>query len=308
MNHTEFPLVSPHELADRIGDSNLVVLDGSWYLPTENRNPEREFQNRHIPGARFFDIDKISDPDSDLPHMLPKPDYFAKAVERLGVSNDSQVVVYDGKGLFSAARVWWMFRVFGHESTRLLSGGLPAWLAGGFLTGNREPEITPGTFDVDFDSGKVSSMQGILNNLETGESVIIDARSAGRFTGTDPEPRPELKSGHMPGAVSLPFTELLEDGKLKSVADLKRIFEDRGIVDDQKLVTSCGSGVSAAVINLALVICGYGMHRLYDGSWTEWASHADNPIVSESLHPSYSATAQSASHVPLNRGRPLKIQ
>ncbi|MYB35318.1 MAG: 3-mercaptopyruvate sulfurtransferase [Gammaproteobacteria bacterium] len=283
MDYTESPLISPHELADRIGDSSLVVLDGSWYLPTENRDPEREFQSQHIPGARFFDIDKISDLDSNLPHMLPKPDYFAKAVERLGVSNDSQVVVYDGKGLFSAARVWWMFQVFGHKSIRLLSGGLPAWLADGFPTSDHEPDITSGTFDVDLDSNKVASMQDILNNLETGESVILDARSAGRFTGTDPEPRPELESGHMPGALSLPFTELLEDGRLKSAEDLKQVFENRGIIDGRKLVTSCGSGVSAAVINLALVIAGYGMHRLYDGSWTEWASHADNPIVSESL-------------------------
>ncbi|MCY4226731.1 MAG: 3-mercaptopyruvate sulfurtransferase [Gammaproteobacteria bacterium] len=281
MNHAEFPLISPNELSGRIDDPNLAVLDCSWYLPTENRNPEHEFRSGHIPGARFFDIDAISDPDSDLPHMLPKPEYFSKAVERLGVSNDSQVIVYDGKGLFSAARVWWMFRVFGHQSIHLLSGGLPAWLAEGFPTSNQDSEITSGTFDVDFDSGKVASMQDILNNLETGESVVLDARSAGRFMGTDPEPRPELKSGHMPGALSLPFTELLEDGRLKSVEELKQIFENRGIVNGRKLITSCGSGVSAAVINLALVICGYGMQRLYDGSWTEWASHTDNPVVSE---------------------------
>ncbi len=302
MNHTQPPLISPHELANRIGDPNLVVLDGSWYLPTENRDPKHEFQSQHIPGARFFDIDRISDPDSDLPHMLPKPDYFARAVERLGVSNDSQVVVYDGKGLFSAARVWWMFRVFGHKSIVLLSGGLPAWLAGGFPTSDQEPDIAPDTFDVHFDSSKVVSMQDILNNLETRESVILDARSTGRFTGSDPEPRPELNSGHMPGALSLPFTELIENGKLKPAESLKQVFESRGIVDGQKLITSCGSGVSAAVINLALVICGYGMHRLYDGSWTEWASHADNPIVSENPQWSYSATAQSVSHVPLNHG------
>ncbi|MCY4219591.1 MAG: 3-mercaptopyruvate sulfurtransferase [Gammaproteobacteria bacterium] len=281
MNHTEFPLITPNELAKRIGEPNLVVLDGSWYLPTENRNPQDEFRIRHIPTARFFDIDEISNPDSGLPHMLPKPDYFAKAVERLGVSSHSRVVVYDGKGLFSAARVWWMFRVFGHRSIRLLSGGLPAWLAESFPISEREPDITIGTFDIDFDSGKVASMQDILNNLETAESVILDARSAGRFSGSSLEPRPELKSGHMPGALSLPFTELLENGRLKSVEDLKQIFENLGIVDDQKLITSCGSGVSAAVINLALVICGLGMHRLYDGSWTEWASHTDNPIASE---------------------------
>ncbi len=280
MNPTKLPLITPDELAEQIEDPNLVVLDGSWYLPAENRDPLREFRNRHIPGARFFDIDKISDTDSDLPHMLPKPDFFAKAVEKLGITNLSQVVVYDGRGLFSAARVWWMFRIFGHEGVRLLSGGLPAWIAGDFPVSNRDPEIIPGQFTVDFDSTKVASMQDILENLETGESVILDARSAGRFTGMAPEPRPELKSGHMPGALSLPFTELLEDGRLKPVEDLKQIFENRGIYDGQKMITSCGSGVSAAVINLALVLCGYGMHRLYDGSWTEWASPVkDNPIV-----------------------------
>ena len=205
MNPTKLPLITPDELAEQIEDPNLVVLDGSWYLPAENRDPLREFRNRHIPGARFFDIDKISDPDSDLPHMLPKPDFFAKAVEKLGITNLSQVVVYDGRGLFSAARVWWMFRIFGHEGVRLLSGGLPAWIAGDFPVSNRDPEIIPGQFTVDFDSTKVASMQDILENLETGESVILDARSAGRFTGMAPEPRPELKSGHMPGALSLPF-------------------------------------------------------------------------------------------------------
>ncbi len=281
MTLSEFPLIAPHDLMERIAEPDMVVLDGSWYLPTENRDPQREYRSQHVAGARFFDIDKISDPDSDLPHMLPKPDYFAKAVEQLGISNDSQVVVYDGKGLFSAARVWWMFRIFGHQWVSVLDGGLPAWLARGFPTSNQEPAITPGTFDVAFDSSNVATMQEILDNLETGESVILDARSAGRFTGTAPEPRPELRGGHMPGALSLPFTELLEDGRLKSVDDLRQVFERRGIVDDQKVITSCGSGVSAAVINLALLLCGFERQRLYDGSWTEWASVKDNPVVSQ---------------------------
>lgn len=276
---TEFPVITARQLMERINDPNLIILDGSWYLPGENRNARREFADRHIPGARFFDIDQISDPDSDLPHMLPTPHNFSKAVQKLGVSNDTQVVAYDGKGLFSAARVWWMFRIFGHKWVSVLNGGLPGWMEAGFPATGHMPEFSPGTFHADFDSGNVATVLDVRDNIETGNAAILDARSFARFSGTAPEPRPELPSGHMPGAISLPFTELLEHGGLKSPEHLRKIFDAHGIREDMPIITSCGSGVTAAVINLALFLCGFGMQRLYDGSWTEWASGKDNPVV-----------------------------
>ena len=201
------------------------------------------------------------------------------------VEGFSQIVVYDSAGLFSAARVWWMFRLYGHQNVQVLDGGLPAWKDAGYPTTPAPREITKGRFKTTFKSSMIATEADVKTNCETGAEVILDARSAGRFRGVEPEPRPELPSGHMPGAVSLPFTELLQDGKLKHAAELRQIL---GQVlnpapdgQDRKVITSCGSGVTAAIITLAMADSGFGLHRLYDGSWTEWASNPDNPIVRE---------------------------
>jgi len=273
-------LIEPQDLASQLDDpaTDVVLLDASWYLPTENRRPHREYAEAHIPGAQYFDIDKISDQDSVLPHMIPTESFFTRAARDLGVSRDSRVVVYDSAGLFSAARAWWLFRLFGHPDTALLHGGLPAWKQLDLPVTEQSPNVRYGNFTANMDPALVASMADIRRNCESAEAVIVDARSADRFAGTAPEPRPELQSGHMPGAISLPFNELLDKGKLKPETELHEIFSQRSIGKEVSLVTSCGSGVTAAIITLALDCCGLGLHRLYDGSWTEWASDPDNPI------------------------------
>jgi thiosulfate/3-mercaptopyruvate sulfurtransferase len=271
-------LITTEELANCI-DDELIVIDGSWYLPNKKRNPREEYKNQHIPGARFFDIDAISDQASNLPHMMPDEDIFTQQVEKLGISSSSEIVIYDGSGLFSAARVWWMFQAFGHNRVRVLDGGLPQWLEAGYPVTDEPPEIQEGHFQCRFDHTMVSSMNDIRNNCKTQQFIILDARSAGRFRGEAPEPRPELSSGHMPGATSLPFTELMEGHRLMPVSDLKKKFRSMGLGRDSAIITSCGSGVTAAIITLALASCGYGVHKLYDGSWTEWASNPDNTIL-----------------------------
>ena len=272
-------LIQPQELRAILEAPDTVVLDGSWYLPTQNRDPQAEYQAQHIPGARFFDIDAISDQHSALPHMLPETAWFESKVRGLGVSNSSHIVVYDGAGIFSAPRVWWMFRLFGHSRVQVLDGGLPAWLECGFATASGAIEISAGDFNADPDLSLVASMDDIRNNIDQREALVMDARANPRFLGEAPEPRPELSSGHMPGATSLAFTELLDNGRYRDSRELGEILSSRGVSEDTPVITSCGSGVTAAAITLALDECGYGLQRLYDGSWTEWASNPDNPIA-----------------------------
>lgn len=272
-------LVSVEQLAALQADLEIVILDGSWYLPAQQRDPRQEFLERHIPGARFFDIDAISDQSSDLPHMIPEPGFFAESVRKLGVSKSSKIVVYDGAGLFSAARVWWLFRLFGHTDVAVLDGGLPAWIKHEFEVTDNSPEVSPGNFTANTEPSLVTSVEDMRDNCHNRRYTVLDARPATRYRGEAPEPRPELPSGHMPGSTSLPFTELLDDGSLKPCAELKKILDHAAINPDKPVITSCGSGVTAAVITLALDTCGLGMHKLYDGSWTEWASDCSNPIV-----------------------------
>ncbi len=272
-------LITVNELSNHIEDSELIVLDGSWYLPNQNRNPREEYNNQHIPEARFFDIDAISNQDSHLPHMMPTAKTFAGEIEKLGISNSSEIIIYDGSGLFSAARVWWMFQAFGHTRVRVLDGGLPQWLEAGYLVTAESPKIQEGSFQCQLNHAVISSMEDIRANCETQQFVVLDARSAARFRGEAPEPRPELPSGHMPGATSLPFTELMEGNRLKPTSELKQQFKSMGLGEDASIITSCGSGVTAAIITLALSSCDYGIQKLYDGSWTEWASKQGNPIL-----------------------------
>lgn len=271
------PIIEPDVLARHLDDPDLVVLDASWHLPTQKRDGKTEFQRCHIPCAQFFDIDRIADQDTELPHMIPPPADFARKVEDLGVSDSSNIVVYDGAGIFSSARVWWMFRVFGHPGVRVLNGGLVEWIKQGLVTSSASADAPRGTFAVQFDPSCLADMVQIQDNCAEPVARVLDARPYSRFSGQAPEPRPGLPSGHIPGSLSLPFSQLLDQGKMKPVKELVRIFDSHGITPDTPIITSCGSGVTAAIITLALYRCGYGMQKLYDGSWAEWGA-SDNPM------------------------------
>lgn len=272
-------LCSVPELKKLIGDNTISVLDCSWFLPSANRNPESEFQQKHIPGARFFNVDLISDQGSDLPHMLPSANEFANEVGRMGIGNDSHVVVYDTAGLFSAARVWWTFKVFGHNRVQVLDGGLPAWVAAGGELSNDVIKVETVPYQASLNSDAVIDKAELIDNIQTGQYTVLDARSEERFLGIAPEPRPGLPSGHMPQSKSLPFSCLIENGRLKSRQDLLILFENTGIDVLMPLVTSCGSGVTAAIITFALVECGFPLNRLYDGAWSEWGNAGDTEVL-----------------------------
>lgn len=266
------------ELKQRLAEPCLKVVDGSWYLPSAQRDVQREYQADHIDGAVFFDIDAISDTQSDLPHMLPSVGDFSKLVSELGIDNHDELVVYDSAGLFSAARVWWMFKVFGHDRVRVLNGGLPAWKRAGGLTTNTSVSVSSGAFTAVRPSEAVVTQDVLLQNCQTLQYCVLDARSADRFYGRAPEPRPGLPSGHIPGSVSLPFDQLLDHGCLRSRAQLNEIFARVSNVDNPQFVSTCGSGVTAAIITLALCEAGYGLQRLYDGAWAEWAATPGSPV------------------------------
>lgn len=263
--------ISTEQLAEHADNSKLVILDASWHLPTAGRDPKAEYLQQHIPNAVFFDIDGISDKSSSLPHMLPSEAGFSQSVSAMGVSNDSEIVVYDSVGLMSAARCWWTFRVFGHCNVRILAGGLPGWMAEGrSVVSGEAAEITAGDFSAEFMPQHVAGLEDLFNNCSSGESKVLDARSEARFYAEAPEPRPGLKGGHIPGSSSLPFDQLISDGRLKPVDELRTVFESLGVSQGDQIITSCGSGVTASIITLALEEAGYGLNRLYDGSWSEW--------------------------------------
>lgn len=275
---TAAPLVSPQWVAQQLGSPDLAILDASWHLPTANRDPREEFMQGHIPGAVFFDIDAISDPASGLPHMLPDAVSFAKAMGALGVNENMNIVVYDSLGLFSAPRAWWTLQTFGARNVLVLDGGLPAWRAAGLPieTGPGEPE--PAMFNGQFNGAAVASLNDVATALASGSAQVADARSPERFAGAVPEPRPGLPSGHMPGARNLPMGKLIAAGRLKPSAEVLAAFQEAGLDPDAPMITSCGSGVTAAVINLALACAGKPAPRLYDGSWTQWASQPGAPV------------------------------
>jgi thiosulfate/3-mercaptopyruvate sulfurtransferase len=274
---------SVEQLKVLIKQGEVKVLDSSWYMPSQLINAENEFNQKHIIGAQFFHIDLICDQKSSLPHMLPSADEFSRAVSDLGISNDSHVVVYDSAGLFSAARVWWTFKVFGHHNVQVLDGGLSAWIEQGGAVESSTLVTAKGNYIATLDKPCVISKHELIENITSKQYCVLDARSKQRFEGEAPEPRAGLPSGHMPESVSVSFASLIDQGRLKPSHQLQTLFEQAGISPSTAIVTSCGSGVTAAIITLALVECGYGMNRLYDGSWSEWASADDTEIVNRSF-------------------------
>ncbi len=272
-------LVSTDWLAAHLSDPDLRVLDGSWYLPDSGRDARSEYDAAHIPGARFFDIDDISDHRSALPHMAPPPEKFISRMRAMGVGDGHQVVVYDGAGIFSAARVWWLFKLMGKTDVAVLDGGLPKWKAEGRPLEDMPPVVRDRHITVQRQSHLVRDVAQVAAASKLGDWQIVDARAAARFKGEAPEPRPGLRSGHIPGSCNLPFLELLNaDCTMKDLPALKEAFEEAGIDLAKPVITTCGSGVTAAVINLALERLGHSRHALYDGSWSEWGMYPDLAI------------------------------
>ena len=273
-------LVSTQWLAAHLKDPDLRVLDASWYLPGSKRDPFAEYQRAHIPGARFFDLDDVSDHRSDLPPMVPPVEKFMSRMRAMGVGDGHQIVVYDGSGLFSAPRVWWLFKLMGQMDIAVLDGGFPKWQAEGHPVEDLPPILRDRHMMVRRQNHMFKDVTQVSAASKLGESEIVDARSPGRFYGTDPEPRPGLRAGHIPGSKNVFYKDLLKaDDTMKSPDEMRQVFLEAGVDLDKPVITSCGSGVTAAILSLGLTRMGKTDHSLYDGSWTEWGMFPTLPIA-----------------------------
>ena len=273
-------LVSTDWLAAHLNDPDLRVLDGSWYLPAMERDAKAEYDSAHIPGARFFDIDEISDHRSDLPHMAPPVEKFMSRLRAMGVGDGHQVVVYDGAGMVSAPRVWWLFKLMGQDNVAVLDGGFPKWQAEGREIEDLPPVVRDRHMTVRLQNHLVRDVTQVSAAAKLGDVEIVDARAAERFRGDAPEPREGLRSGHIPGSKNVPFTTLLnDDATMKEVEDLRAVFTSAGVDLAKPVITTCGSGVTAAVLGLALSRLGKTDYSLYDGSWSEWGAFPTLPVA-----------------------------
>ncbi len=273
-------LVSTEWLAKHIDDPDIRIIDASWHMPSAGRDAAAEYKASHIPGARFFDIDEIADLRSEMPHMVPPVEKFMSRMRAMGVGDGHQIVIYDSLGLFSAARVWWLFRLMGRDDVAVLDGGLPKWIAEGRATTDAAPVIRDRHMTVTRHNHMVRDVTQVARAAKLADHTIVDARAAERFRGEVEEPREGLRSGHIPGSVNLPFGRLLNvDGTMKSAAGITVAFKDAGIDLSKPVITTCGSGVTAAIIVLALERIGKTDHALYDGSWSEWGMYDDLPIA-----------------------------
>lgn len=272
-------IISQRDALDLIDNPAVTFIDGSWYLPAQNRNARAEYDASRIPGAIFFDIDTISDQETNLPHMLPSPDAFGVMMGELGVSSDELSIVYDGPGLFSAPRVWWTLKIMGANNVKILEGGFDAWKAQGLPVENGIPDRRPSkVFSTKLQPEKIASIEDVQANMESKSATVIDARPRDRFAGTRTEPRAGLRNGHIPGSKSAPANKFVQNGKLVDHQTLERYFRDLNIDKDTKVITTCGSGVTAAVLALALTETGRQHYSLYDGSWAEWGKQDGPPI------------------------------
>ena len=276
-------LVDAAWVAAHLDDPAVRIVDGSWHLPPTGRNGREEYGEAHIPGAVYFDIDAISDPDSSLPHMMPTAEAFAVAVGAMGIGNEHRVIVYDADGLFSAPRVWWMFRAMGHNNVALMTGGFRAWQSEGHKVTDEVPSPAASAFKAQFNPNMVRSKTQMRANMDSGAELVLDARAANRFAGTEPEMRPGVQPGHIPGSGNLPYAEITDaaTGTFVSGDDLRIAFDAQGATGTQTVTTTCGSGVTACILGLGMHLIGRDDWAVYDGSWTEWGGSDDTPKEAE---------------------------